>query len=251
MAKKKKIEQENPNGLFIDPLMSRPKRVAIVALGVSAQTFIQEYMSTHNMRNPYDEVWALNRGLRGYPHDKLFVMDDLRWLERKDKVYAKMLQKHDKPIITCFAYPDYPMSVEYPLQDVGECIKDDVFAVNTVAYMVAYAIYIGVEEFAIFGADFSYPDGSTAESGGQAVAYLLGMAKERGLRHILPQTTTLLYANKVIVAPNGRTFRESYGYHRRREMAEADEKKKGIAKQRRISKRVQSPPDPLQLQEGA
>jgi hypothetical protein len=238
----KKNREENPHGLFIDPLLTRPKRIAIVALGVSAQTFIQEYMSNKLMNKPYDEVWALNRGFRGYPHDKLFVMDDLRWLERQSKIYTKFLQKHDKPIITCFAYPDYPNSVEYPLNDVAATIGDDIFAVNTVSYMVAYAIHIGVEEFAVFGADFSYPDGSTAESGGQAVAYLLGMAKERGMRHILPQTTTLLYANKVKVGPAGQVFREPYGYHRRREMAEADAKKKGLAKQRRSSKKRVQPP---------
>ena len=221
-----------------------------MALGMSAQTFVQEYMSTKLMKTPYDEIWGLNRGFRGYPHDKLFVMDDLRWLERKDKTYTKFLRQHDKPIITCFNYPDYPMSIAYPLHEVASTIGDDVFAVNTVAYMVAYAIHIGVEEFAIFGADFSYPDGSTAESGGQAVAYLLGMAKERGMRHILPQTTTLLYANKVQVGPAGQTFREPYGYHRRREMEEADQKKKELAKKRRIPRKRAQLPDTYSKQEG-
>ena len=219
MPKKKarKDEQVNPGGLEIRPLLDRPEKVAIVALGRSSHSYIAEVMSDHGMKNPFDEVWGINRALRGFVIDKLFCMDDFRWLEARNENYSNSLRAFDKPIITSTVYPEYPMSVEYPLQEVIQSIGDDVFAVNSVSYAVAYAIHIGVKEMSIYGADFSYPNGNTAESGGQAVAYLLGIAKERGIQFRLPANTTMLYANETKQTNQG-MVREYYGYHRKAEM---------------------------------
>ena len=218
------MEAVNKEGLWIDPLLTRPKHVAMVALGPSCRAVIAEKMSTAGMRNPFDEVWTLNRGLRGFPHDKLFLMDDLRWLEKHDKVYAKWVKKHDKPTIVSTAYSDYKRAVSYPLHEVLECIKDDIFTQNTVSYMIAYAMYIEVERFSLYGADFVYPDGNFAEKGGMAVSYLLGMCQEREIKFRLPAETTMLYANTVKMV--GGTFtRTHYGYHRRAQMRK--EKKRG------------------------
>lgn len=216
----------NEDGLDLTPLLTRPERVAIVALGQSCMSFFQEVMTSSNMKKPFDEVWTVNRGLRGIPHDKLFVMDDLKWLEKRDEAYAKWLKKHDKPIITSTPYPDYPSSAPFPLQEVCENLKTDVFCANTVAYMVAYALYIGVKELTIYGADFVYPNGNTAEKGGQAVAFLLGIAHCREVNYRLPQTTTLLYANDVRQV-GGQMKRIYYGYHRKDQMeAEKPKRKK-------------------------
>ena len=78
---------ENEEGAFIEPLLTRPKKVAIVALGISVHEFVREMLqSTRYEKPPFDEVWTLNRGMRAIAHDKLFVMDDLRWIkEKKDE----------------------------------------------------------------------------------------------------------------------------------------------------------------------
>lgn len=211
------MEVAKKDGLWIDPLLTRPKHVAIVALGPSCRAVIAECMSTAGMKNPFDEVWTLNRGLRGFFHDKLFLMDDLRWLEKHDKAYAKWVKKHDKPTFVSTVYADYPNTVQYPLHEVMECIKDDIFTQNTVSYMVAYAMYIGVERFSLYGADFVYPDGNFAEKGGQAVAYLLGVCQERDIKFRLPAETTMLYANTVKMV-GGEFRRVHYGYHRKEQM---------------------------------
>lgn len=208
----------NPHGVEIVPAMTEPQRVAIVALGGSGTDYVRQIMGSALMAAPYDEVWTLNRGFRGFPHDKLFVMDDLRWLAKKDKAYGKLLEAHDKPIITSTPYPEFPTAVAYPFEEVRAKLQDDIFAVNTVAYMTAYAIYKGVKELSVFGADFFYPNGSTAESGGQAVAYLLGLAKFHGMAFKIPNTSTLLYANTVAQMPGGAICRPPYGYHRRKEL---------------------------------
>jgi|TARA_R100001086_G_scaffold133880_2_gene69607 hypothetical protein len=208
-------KNENAGGLYIEPLLTRPQRVAIVALGASSRSFLQEQMGNSGMDRPFDEVWTLNRGIRSFPHDKLFAMDDLRWLAKKSKGYGEFLKQHDKPIITSTVYPEFKNAVRYPYQEVLADIQDDIFNVNTVAYMVAYAIYTRVQELTIYGADFFYPDsGDKSESGGQAVAYLLGMFKSIGMVHRLPGTTTLLYANKVQEIRPGVMGRPPYGFHR-------------------------------------
>jgi len=218
MAKKKKEGVVNEGGLYLEPLLTRPKKVAIVALGLSSKEFVMEAVGNMStaLRHPFDEVWTLNRGLKAFPHDKLFCMDDFRWLEQRDTGYAQFLKEHDKPVITSTAYPEYPNAVEYPIDDVGTWLGDDIFCVNTVAYMVAYALSIGVTDLWLYGADFAYPDGNKAESGGQAVTYLLGYgAAKYGLKHYIPSTSTLLYANKLEQTPGGPPRRIRYGYHRK------------------------------------
>lgn len=215
MSKNSKVENEE--GAFVEPLLTRPKKVAIVALGASVQDFLRMMLQSTRTEKPlFDEVWTLNRGLRGIGHDKLFVMDDLEWIRtKKDKVYASWLKRHDRPLITSTVYPEYKMAVAYPLHEVMEFIEDDIFTVNTVSYMVAYAMYIGVEVLSVYGADFFYPGGKTAEEGGQAVAYLLGMAAGRKIMvHQIPASSTLLYCNRGKMSPGGSMFRPPYGYHR-------------------------------------
>jgi hypothetical protein len=220
MSKKKaKLETVNEGGYDPSILMARPERVALVAMGQSCQSFMKEQMSDVGMNRPFDQVWTVNRGLRMFPHDLLFVMDDLMWLKEKKPKYFKYLKEYDGPIITSTAYEEIPNAVAYPYQQVLQTIEDDIFNVNTVSYMVAYAIHIGVQELSVYGADFFYPSGSQAEEGGQAVAYLLGMGRHFNMTHRIPGDSTMLYAFKVKPGPGG-VARPPYGYHRKDEMAQ-------------------------------
>lgn len=234
---KPKIDDRiNPGGQDYTGLMSRPKKVAIVALGPSAQSFMRRNMSDMGVKQPFDEVWTLNRGLVGFHHDKLFVMDDLRWIEKyRSKAYAEFLKRHDKPVITSTAYPEFPTAVPFPLKEVIDFHDDDIFAVNTVSYMVAYALYIGVQELHIYGADFVYRNGVTVEEGGLAVAYMLGRCKMHGCVHVLTNETTMLYANQVVARQDGSIGRNPYGWHRIAEMAKLDAEQKMQENQRKTS----------------
>ena len=208
-------------------LKTRPKKVALVAKGASCQSFVHESLGVVGQKFPFDEVWTLNRGYKAFMHNKVFIMDDLRWLQVRDPIYANELKKHNRPIITSTVYPEWPTAVAFPYQDVLEKLSDDIFNVNTVSYMVAYAIYIGVEELSIYGADFWYPGSDMSERGGQAVAYMLGIAHGHGMHHRLPHTTSLLYSNSVQFNPDGTNRgRPPYGYHRTsdEEMANAANK---------------------------
>jgi hypothetical protein len=237
----------NPGGLDYSALLTRPQRVAIVALGPSAQTFMRRSMSNQGVQDPYDEVWTLNRGFAGFQHDKLFCMDDLRWIDKhRNKAYAAFLKNHDRPIITSTPYPEFPTSVPFPLYECIQFHDDDLFAVNTVSYMIAYALYIGVKEIALYGADFVYKNGTIVEEGGLAVAYMLGRCKSHDCIHTLTNDTTMLYANQCKQREDGSIGRDPYGYHRVKEMQEMDANEK-----MRSDQQKQSAKDMKKMQQAA
>lgn len=213
--------QATPGGIDLAPHCTDPKTVAIVGLSFSAEIYIRESMSSARLKSPYDEVWTLNRGIKAFPHDKLFCMDDLRYLAHKDPAYGEVLKAWPSPIITSTPYPEFPASTPYPYNEVVQTIQDDVFNVNTVSYMVAYAIHIGVRHLYLYGCDFVHPNGNHAEHGGQAVTYLLGLGKAKfGLEYYIPGNSTLLYANRVKQVRPGVQARDPYGYHRRDQLPE-------------------------------
>lgn len=204
-----------------EALNTRPKSVALVALGASHSDFLRECLGDKGHPFPFDEVWVVNRGIACFKHDKAFIMDDLRWIEDRDRVYSQMIQQATSPVITSTVYPEYPMAVKYPIQEVIRCIGDD-YLINTVAYAVAYAIYTGVKELSLYGCDFHYPNRAEAEEGGQNVTYLLGISRMFGMNFRLPPSTTLMAAHTAKMT-NGRMARPLYGYHRMEERKKKQE----------------------------
>lgn len=140
-----------------DCLKTRPRSVAIVANGRSKSVFMDMNMDKRMVAPVAEEVWSVNAAFRTVRMDKLFLMDDLKYhCARHYPFYAEQLKGYrEAPIITATAYPEWPMSVAYPLEDVVASV-DDTYLTNTVPYMLAYALTIGVEEIFIFGADYSY-----------------------------------------------------------------------------------------------
>lgn len=195
-------------------LLTRPKRVALVALGPSFMEFFKSALPKKGQPYYFDEVWTVNRGAAMFRHDKLFCMDDLKWIENQDPAYGNLLRAHDRPIITSTIYKDYPMAVEYPLDDVLEVLGDDLLN-NTCCYAAAFAIWAGVEELSIYGADFFYKNAVAGEEGGQALSYILGMFKAHKMTFRIPQASTLLSAHTIQQKPDGSIGRPLYGYHRK------------------------------------
>lgn len=175
-----------------DCLKTRPKSVALMGLGTSHSALVEQVCGL-GCKLPWEEVWAVNFGISVFRHDKLWVMDDLREQAARLPEYGDLLRRHDKPIITSASYPEYPMSVDYPLQEVVDKLGDD-FLNSTVAYAVAWAMVTGVKELWLFGCDFHYPNQTRAEEGGQCCAYLLGLSRHFGMTFRIPPTTTLLGA---------------------------------------------------------
>ena len=192
-----------------ESLLTKPKKVALVGLGMSRYDYASQIIGGY-CEQFWDEVWTMNMGLGIFVHDKLFVMDDLRIQAGKFPHYGRKLSTHDRPIITSQSYPEFPMSINLPIQEICTKIGDDYF-VNTACYTIAYAIYIGVEELTLYGCDFHYPNSDLREEGGQNAAYLLGLARTFGMTFKMTQTTTFMGANSTTLV-DGHPRRKLYGY---------------------------------------
>jgi hypothetical protein len=162
-------------------------KVAIVAQGESWRGVRQAEV---------DEVWAINMMVCRIRHDVAFAMDDLALQQERAKTndsvrsLLEMLEIHPE-FFTSTVYPAYEGARAFPLQAVVNSVGTT-YLNSTVAHAVAYAIHAGVQELHLYGCDFSYPHAHKAEAGRGCVEHLLGIAKERGIRVVLPPDTTLM-----------------------------------------------------------
>jgi len=188
-----------------------PNSVSIVAMGMSAATYMRLCSNKGNRKRVSDETWAINSMGGVIKHDLLFHMDDCKIQEaraqrRENSNVAGMITwlKDHPNFMTSRKYDGYEGAIEFPLQDVINYLGVTYFN-NTVAYAVAYAIYIGVKKIGIYGADYSYDNLHKSESGRGCVEFLLGIAAARGIDIKVAGDSTLLDAN----VPKDRRF---YGY---------------------------------------
>jgi hypothetical protein len=176
-----------------------PYVVAIVAMGPSRADYVRECVEKSSRWGVADETWAINAMAGIIDHDRAFVMDDLRYFQKQARVaphlagYQQWLhQAHRPPIYTSVAYPEFPASVEFPLKEVVEKLGFAYFN-TTVAYAVAYAIFLGVRELRLYGLDFTdKKDRHFAEAGRACVEHWLRDARWRGIKlHVAPSSSLL------------------------------------------------------------
>lgn len=199
----------------MSPFTTRPRRVAILGLGPSIKDYLGE-MSRKKSLPHFDEIWGVNTTNRAFKLDKIWVMDDLADVSSRYPEWAAELRTTTTPIITPHHYEDFPTSWPFPKDEVCSSLKDDYFT-TTPAYMVGYAIHIGVEELYLFGIDYYYPNAVVVESGASCVAYWLGVAKQRGIHYKIPASSSILDANMIRIVKDEKTGMERaerlmYGY---------------------------------------
>ena len=208
------VTVQQPGQGPIDWLMKhKPQRVAMVGLGPSANAFWLENAQFDTAKS-YDAVWALNRSAVSFRHDLSFDMHDLRALVRKHPHEMARFVYAERPIVTLAHYPEFPTTVAFPIEAALEKVGHDILN-STPAYMVAFAMMIGVKEIWLYGMDFHYENVDRAEAGGQGMAYMLGMCQAMGISYKIPSTSSLLDAYRVlIVEVDGKQqpMRPLYGY---------------------------------------
>jgi len=186
----------------------------MVGLGPSANAFWLEN-SQFDTPTPHDAVWVVNRAAVSFRHDAAFDMHDLRALVRQHPHEMRRFATAERPIVTLAAYPEFPMSVAFPIKEVLEFIKHDILN-STPAYMVAFAALIGVKDIYLYGMDFHYENLERAEAGGQGMAYMLGMCQVLGINYRIPNTSSLLDAYRVQLVRRAdgqqEAMRPLYGY---------------------------------------
>jgi hypothetical protein len=183
------------------PVNSAPKHVSIVGLGPSSAQYVSIARGLGGRHKYCDETWVINAYGDVLAHDRVFHMDDVRIQQIRadaepDSNIAAMLQwlrQHPGPVVTSRAHPDFPGLVEFPLEAVVNQF-DHAYFNNTAAYAVAYALHIGVKKLSLFGMDFTYPNAHDAEKGRACVEYWVGQAVARGVKIVIPKTSTLLDA---------------------------------------------------------
>lgn len=165
-----------------------PYVVAIVCMGPSHQDYVNECLSQSSRWKVADETWCINAACGVLNHDRAFIMDDLRYFQKQARTakhlegYQDWLSKLSAPIYTSTAYPEFPSSVDFPIQEVVRELGYAYFN-TTVAYAVAYAIYIRVREIRIYGADFTSSDNKAFNEAGRAcVEFWLGRATLMGIK---------------------------------------------------------------------
>lgn len=147
-----------------------------------------------------DEVWAINSYGDVLACDRVFHMDDFKIQEQRAENNPKIgkmvecLKRHPGPVYTSRAYPDYPGSKDFPLEEVINSAGTDYFNC-TPAYAIAYAIHLKADRISLFGLDFTWPNAHDAEQGRACCEYWLGRAMQRGIQVFVCNSSTLMDRN--------------------------------------------------------
>jgi len=182
-----------------DPPAEFPKKVAIIG---SAQGWEAA---------PYDDpswsIWGLSRMYHSLPRwDVWFEIHPWdRLCERRDgqtpqveqmrlrAEYQQWLQQdHGRPIFMKQHYPQVPNCVVYPLEQILEVFPGDPYFTNSVSYMIALALFQGVEQLAIYGVDMATKEEYTDQRSG--VEYWVGLARGAGVDVLIPSISDLCKA---------------------------------------------------------
>ncbi len=129
--------------------------------------------------------------------DMIFSLDDLEHLLTiRRGVFTRqhfidMVNRAGVPYFSSQAHPEIPLSREYPLKEVMDALKVPYLA-NTIAYMLAYAIYQKVNSITLYGVAQMGTHEYVAERG--SVEFWLGMAMGMGIE-VNIMTPTLLLKN--------------------------------------------------------
>lgn len=160
------------------------KKIAIVGFAPSTR-----HLAPYN--DPDWEIWVLNQYETILPQGG--ASNITRWFElhqretvltnHRDSSYLEKLQNSTIPIMMCKKYDDIPMSEEYPLDDIIKTLGTDYFT-NSISYMVAYAIYVGATEIAMYGVDMAQDEEYAKER--PSVEYFVGYARAKGIPVYIP-----------------------------------------------------------------
>jgi len=185
------------------------KNIAIVGMGRSWF----DYCMAKSHGAEFDEVWAINAVSDVIFHDRVFMMDPpSRFLDSDNaggqtNSMAKVLKEHEGPIYTCELDDRCPGLVEYPIEEV--IIDTNCYYLNnTVAYVIAFALYNKVAHIQLFGVDFGYKGNLYfAEAGRACVEFWLSKCMSEGMKVEVASSSYLLDA--AVPAED-----KLYGYHR-------------------------------------
>jgi hypothetical protein len=203
------IDHDKRELRWAHPTGKVPKSVVIVGLGPT-KTHLLDVTTAHVPDDGImqaDEWWGLNGGINHYGgrmrYDLVWMMDYIDGEKWKEPKYVKLVEDYlarwNVPLITSQAgsYEGNKRVHEYPLHWVYKRLGGaEPYFHNSIPYMIAYALALGVELLTLWGVDYSW-DGNPAREDDKANAeYWVGFARARGVVVNIPTTSTLCQANK-------------------------------------------------------
>lgn len=172
-----------------------------------------------------DEVWTLNMApFKVKQCDRVFVMDPLETKtdisrgfyhgmlehERGEKIpvtvedYKQKLNDEGITLVSAYKYDGVEHYEPYPIREIFEWASTDYFA-NTVSYMIAYAIYHGVEYIEFWGVNQAAASEFIMHKGciefwiGIAVGLGIGIKIEGAESYVLRNPDGILYGYRMHV----------------------------------------------------
>ena len=146
---------------------------------------------------PFDkEVWGCNNTIRTEKKvDKHFFFDDLATFDPKVMHIQDLIgNSHETEHITTFKNAQLcsrigVLATVYPIDEVIRKFGRAYFA-NTVCYMIAYAMYMGIKKMNLYGIDHLTWQSYIVERCG--VEYWLGRAEQSGIEIDIAEGSALL-----------------------------------------------------------
>lgn len=168
------------------------KKIAIVGFAPSTRA-----LAPYN--DPDWEIWVLNEYFSILPQTG--ANNITRWFEihqretvlnsHRSANYIDHLRNSKIPVMMCKKEDDIPMSEAYPLDDIIKALETDYFT-NSISYMVAYALYYGATEIAIYGVDMAQDEEYAKER--PSVEYFIGYARAKGIPVYIPPESDICKA---------------------------------------------------------
>lgn len=174
--------------------------------------------STHDLAPWGDsdwEIWGLPWDDAGWAMmARHFEMHDLRLLEsahsRRKPGYFDRLKECPR-LYMQEAYAGFPAAVAYPYEEVSKSICAPYWN-SSIAYAMALAIHEGAEQIGIYGVDMALGEEYAYQK--PNMEYLIGIARGKGIKVILPDSCPLTRFNPTGIAfyDHMPTYTKRYGW---------------------------------------
>ena len=169
--------------------LAPPRREKVAIVGFTPSRDQAPY------RNLDYDIWCLNDLFTSIPRfDRVYQIHsrqsiDTHTTRGEKETYIKLLRELNVPVYMVEAYPDIPNSVAFPLEEIKAHFGYSYFT-NSVAYMIAHAIYEGYKEIHIYGVDMAVQGEYFHQR--PSCEFWLGIAVGRGIKLYLPNESDLL-----------------------------------------------------------
>lgn len=210
-----------------------PQKIAILGTGYGWNLFPEKSDYTIYCLNDY--VYQEKYGIQP---DILFIMDVLdekplivSGIQNLGEVVHR-INAMKIPLIAPFKYEEIPLSEAFPLEECVEKLGTP-YMLNTISYMIAYAILKGAKEIHLYGVNQASSSEYFYEKA--SVEYMLGIANGMGIKITINGDKSEVLANKARFGGN-----ILYGYNMTYEHYLRMKEKFG----RSIVKRLNVPPKP-------